>query len=101
MSPGDVRPSDQAAASPTEHETGTVNFSEQVHRYRGKGLPNGMSVDVEDYFQVSAFENAISRDDWANMPVRLPRNIEKILLLFEQENAPPGFCQRGSGREAV
>ena len=32
---------------------------------RENGRPvNAMSVDVEDYFQVSAFETATRREDW-------------------------------------
>jgi hypothetical protein len=27
-------------------------------------VDNAMTVDVEDYFHVSAFERVVSRDDW-------------------------------------
>jgi polysaccharide deacetylase family protein (PEP-CTERM system associated) len=62
---------------------------------RGKNLPNAMTVDVEDYFQVSAFDNLISRDDWSGMPSRLPRNIERVLDLFESENVKATFFTLG------
>ncbi|GAM07012.1 hypothetical protein MBENS4_4008 [Novosphingobium sp. MBES04] len=29
-----------------------------------KAMINGLSVDVEDWFQVGAFENVIARSDW-------------------------------------
>ena len=43
-----------------------------------------MTVDVEDYFQVSAFERYISRDDWDRLPHRVERNTNKILDLFAE-----------------
>ncbi|NNE37779.1 MAG: polysaccharide deacetylase family protein, partial [Gammaproteobacteria bacterium] len=46
-------------------------------------LTNAMTVDVEDYFQVSAFEKYISRDDWESMPCRVELNVDRILELFE------------------
>ncbi len=52
---------------------------------------NAMSVDVEDYFQVSAFETHISRDQWENIPCRIECNIERILLLFEKKNVKATF----------
>jgi len=56
-----------------------------------KGLPNAMTVDVEDYFQVSAFDEKISRDDWDSMPCRIGRNVERILELFEKEGVNATF----------
>jgi polysaccharide deacetylase family protein (PEP-CTERM system associated) len=41
-----------------------------------------MSVDVEDYFQVSAFEPYIGRDAWERLPCRVERNTDRILALF-------------------
>ena len=43
---------------------------------------NAMSVDVEDYFQVSAFEPYITRDRWEQLPRRVERNTNRILDLF-------------------
>ena len=40
---------------------------------------NAMTVDVEDYFQVSSFENVIPRADWETLPCRVERNTDKIL----------------------
>ena len=95
MSAGNVSRSDQNESSPVEPNTKATCLSEQAHRYRGKNLPNAMTVDVEDYFQVSAFENTISRDDWTSMPARLPRNIEKILQIFDRENVKATFFTLG------
>lgn len=54
-----------------------------------------MSVDVEDYFQVSAFDNHISRSDWGNIPARLPRNIDRILEIFDSNNVTATFFTLG------
>ena len=49
-------------------------------------LINCMSVDVEDYFQVSAFEKLISRDSWGTLECRIENNIYKILEIFDNHN---------------
>jgi polysaccharide deacetylase family protein (PEP-CTERM system associated) len=72
-----------------------AKFENLGQKYRGKQLPNAMTVDVEDYFQVSAFENTISRDDWGNMPARLPRNIDKILEMFDRAGVKGTFFTLG------
>lgn len=46
-------------------------------------IVNGMSVDVEDYFQVSAFDNVVSRADWGGLESRVSRNTERLLEIFE------------------
>ncbi|ADE16290.1 polysaccharide deactylase family protein, PEP-CTERM locus subfamily [Nitrosococcus halophilus Nc 4] len=47
-----------------------------------------MTVDVEDYFHVSAFEKNISRDRWDTLPCRVEQNTDRILQLF----ADHGIC---------
>ncbi len=46
-------------------------------------IVNAMTVDVEDYFQVSAFENHIHRDSWEEITGRVEANTERVLELFE------------------
>jgi polysaccharide deacetylase family protein (PEP-CTERM system associated) len=46
-------------------------------------IRNAITVDVEDYFQVSAFEPYISRANWDQFPLRVEKNTERILELFE------------------
>jgi len=48
-------------------------------------MANAMTVDVEDYFQVSAFSNRIGREDWDNYPCRIERNVDVILELFDDD----------------
>ncbi len=58
-------------------------------------LANAMTVDVEDYFQVSAFEPHIDRAQWAMYPSRIEKNTEAILELFGQHNARATFFTLG------
>src|SRR5262245_43822620 len=56
---------------------------------------NAMTVDVEDYFQVSAFENLISREDWDRKELRVDRNVERILELFARHEIKATFFVLG------
>lgn len=58
-------------------------------------IRNAMTVDVEDYFQVSAFAPHISRESWDSLPCRVERNIDRILALFEQQNVKATFFTLG------
>lgn len=46
------------------------------------GCPNALTIDVEDYFQVSAFEHRISRADWDLISPRVVASTERMLELF-------------------
>jgi len=59
------------------------------------GPVNAMSVDVEDYFQVSALEGHIARDDWAHIPCRVERNTEQVLALFQRRGIRATFFVLG------
>lgn len=56
---------------------------------------NAMSIDVEEYFQVSAFEHEISRQAWKKYPSRVEQNIQEILLLLDQANTKATFFTLG------
>ena len=58
-------------------------------------LVNGMSVDVEDWFQVGAFETAIDRADWDALEDRVARNCEAILALFDRAGVKATFFTLG------
>ena len=47
-----------------------------------RSIVNAMSVDVEDYFQVSAFDAAVSRDSWDTRESRVCANTDRMLALF-------------------
>ncbi len=54
-------------------------------------LRNAMTVDVEDYFQVSAFEKTVSRSDWDTFPCRVENNTHRILDIFSEANVKATF----------
>ena len=58
-------------------------------------ITNAMTVDVEDYFQVAAFENCIRREDWQRWPVRVEANTRRILELFESRGVHATFFTLG------
>lgn len=56
---------------------------------------NALSVDVEDWFQVGAFETVISRDDWAALECRVERNTDAVLQLFADAGVQATFFTLG------
>jgi polysaccharide deacetylase family protein (PEP-CTERM system associated) len=54
-----------------------------------------MSIDVEDYFQVSAFAPHIRREDWDSLPCRVERNVDVILGLLDDADAKATFFTLG------
>jgi len=58
-------------------------------------IRNGMSVDVEDYFQVSAFAPYIDRRDWPSLDCRVEGNIDRILALFDNAGVQATFFTLG------
>lgn len=58
-------------------------------------IRNAMTIDVEDYFQVSAFANHIPRDNWPSLPCRVEANIERILCLLDEKNIKATFFTLG------
>ncbi len=62
----------------------------------GNGVPrNAMTVDVEDYFQVSAFEPYIARTDWDALPHRVDANTHRVLDLFADAGIKATFFTLG------
>ena len=56
---------------------------------------NALSVDVEDWFQVGAFENVIARDAWDSLPHRVERNSDAVLELFDRAGVKATFFTLG------
>ena len=56
---------------------------------------NGLSVDVEAWFQVGAFEDVIERDQWGALEDRVDRNVNEILDLFDEVGASATFFTLG------
>ncbi len=45
---------------------------------------NALTVDVEDYFQVSSLAPHFPRSSWEDVPCRIERNMHRILDLFDE-----------------
>lgn len=56
-----------------------------------KHLYNAFTVDVEDYFQVSAFEKGVRRSQWANFDLRVIDNTVRLLELLGRHNVRATF----------
>ena len=56
---------------------------------------NALSVDVEDWFQVGAFENVIARDSWDSLDHRVERNGDAVLDLFDRAGVKGTFFTLG------
>ncbi|WP_374280420.1 XrtA system polysaccharide deacetylase [Novosphingobium sp.] len=56
---------------------------------------NGLSVDVEDWFQVGAFEGVIDKDDWDSLDCRVDRNCNLILDMFARLEVKGTFFTLG------
>ncbi len=59
------------------------------------GPCNAMTVDVEDYFQVSAFEGTVDRADWDRHSPRVEANTDRILALFDEADIRATFFTLG------
>lgn len=59
------------------------------------GVRNAMTIDVEDYFQVSAFAPYIARRDWERLPCRAPANVERILGMLDSAGVKATFFTLG------
>ena len=58
-------------------------------------LTNALTIDVEDYFQVSAFAPHIDRADWDKRECRVEHNIDRILRLLADKNTHATFFTLG------
>jgi polysaccharide deacetylase family protein (PEP-CTERM system associated) len=56
---------------------------------------NALSVDVEDYFQVSAFEAHVRRSQWDTFESRVCRNTERLLEIFADAKVSATFFVLG------
>ncbi|MEF8722888.1 MAG: XrtA system polysaccharide deacetylase [Candidatus Accumulibacter delftensis] len=61
------------------------------------GLPitNALTIDVEDYFQVSALAPYIPREQWDSRECRVERNVERILLMLDEGQTRATFFTLG------
>jgi polysaccharide deacetylase family protein (PEP-CTERM system associated) len=58
-------------------------------------LVNALTIDVEDYFQVSAFAPFIARSEWPQRDCRVERNVERILAMLASRRTQATFFTLG------
>jgi polysaccharide deacetylase family protein (PEP-CTERM system associated) len=58
-------------------------------------ITNALTVDVEDYFQVSAFAPYIARDDWERRECRVEYNVARILDMLGARETKATFFVLG------
>jgi polysaccharide deacetylase family protein (PEP-CTERM system associated) len=58
-------------------------------------VTNALTIDVEDYFQVSAFAPHIPRSEWPSRECRIERNVDRILAMLDQHGTKATFFTLG------
>ncbi|MBK7814115.1 MAG: DUF3473 domain-containing protein [Rhodocyclaceae bacterium] len=58
-------------------------------------IANALTIDVEDYFQVSAFAPYIDRLEWNSRDCRVERNVGRILQLLDDAGTKATFFTLG------
>ena len=58
-------------------------------------VSNALTIDVEDYFQVSAFAPYIERASWDSLPCRVERNVDRLLEVLSENGAHATFFTLG------
>lgn len=56
---------------------------------------NAMTLDVEDFFQVAAFEGLIDPQSWDSYPLRVDRNTRRVMALFAERGIKATFFLLG------
>lgn len=62
---------------------------------------NALTIDVEDYFQVNAFEPYIPRENWDRYPLRVAGNVARLLDLLDEYQVKATFFVLGWVAERV
>jgi polysaccharide deacetylase family protein (PEP-CTERM system associated) len=58
-------------------------------------IRNAMTCDVEDYFQVQALSEVVTREDWERLPRRVEANTNRVLDLFAAQAVKGTFFTLG------
>jgi len=58
-------------------------------------MQHAMTIDVEDYFQVSAFEDLVNPGQWDKMAPRVEANTDRLLQLFADHDTKATFFTLG------
>jgi polysaccharide deacetylase family protein (PEP-CTERM system associated) len=68
---------------------------ESLSEARGSRIVNALTIDVEDYFQVSALAPYIPRSQWTEIPCRIERNIARIVAMLDEHKVKATFFTLG------
>lgn len=84
------------------HPPGSVASLKEIDRTHSASvapcadpITHAMSVDVEDYFQVWAFNDVVSRKSWDGFALRVEENTHKILDIFDEADVKATFFTLG------
>jgi polysaccharide deacetylase family protein (PEP-CTERM system associated) len=58
-------------------------------------IRNALTIDVEDYFHVSAFASHVDRTDWDRLPCRVERNVDAILAMLAERGTHATYFMLG------
>jgi peptidoglycan/xylan/chitin deacetylase (PgdA/CDA1 family) len=59
-------------------------------------MRHALTVDVEDWFQVGAFEQVIDKANWDSLESRVERNTDAVLALFAESGVKATFFTLGT-----
>ena len=78
----------QSVSSTTTARNGTDPLSSRT-------IEHFFTIDVEEYFQVSAFDSSVPRCQWHRLPSRLGQSIDVLLELLERHEMAATFFVLG------
>jgi len=70
-------------------------FIRRYYASRNVEFVNAFTVDVEEHFQVSAFEATIPRERWGDFPSRVVANTQRLLALLDSHAVKATFFVLG------
>jgi polysaccharide deacetylase family protein (PEP-CTERM system associated) len=84
-----------SAAAPAAADVRRAASAGRTRAVHAAPIVNALTIDVEDYFQVSAFAPYIPRGEWDTRECRVERNIDTILALLDDAGARATFFTLG------
>lgn len=86
---------DEASAKEPGEKTPRLSSEPGLAEARGSHIVNALTVDVEEYFQVTALAERIERGQWPDYPQRVEACTERILQMLEDHNGKATFFVLG------
>ncbi len=63
----------------------------RAHAADPRGLPNALTCELEDWFHILDSDRVPKFEDWAKLPLRAERNVERLLDLFDRTHVHATF----------